>query len=128
MIVGIGVDLTPWEPFEEGEASPTFLERAFSAAEMADCQRGLATAACLAGKFAAKEAFSKALGTGMRDGLWFTQIEVMHDGSGAPKLRPSGEAERLVQQRGVSRIHVTITHSAGLAVAVVILESDMTSD
>jgi holo-[acyl-carrier protein] synthase len=124
MIVGIGVDLATWEYFEEDEASPAFLERTFSPAELADCDRGLGTAACLAGKFAAKEAFSKALGSGMRDGLWFTQIEVLHDDVGAPTLRLSGEAERQVKQRGVSLVHVTITHSGGLAVAVVILESN----
>jgi holo-[acyl-carrier protein] synthase len=116
MIVGIGVDLATWEYFEEDEASPAFLERTFSPAELADCDRGLGTAA--------KEAFSKALGSGMRDGLWFTQIEVLHDDVGAPTLRLSGEAERQVKQRGVSLVHVTITHSGGLAVAVVILESN----
>ncbi|MGA9532228.1 MAG: holo-ACP synthase [Anaerolineales bacterium] len=124
MISGLGVDLVDESRFDPKHASRPFLERVFTESELDECAGDVNAAARLAGKFAAKEAFSKALGSGMRDGLGFMQIEVLHDGAGAPKLMTTGEAERQVVLRGVTQIHVTITHSAGLAVAVVILETE----
>lgn len=79
---------------------------------------------CLAARIAAKEAAFKALGTGKTPGLAWTEIELRRSGSGAPSLRLSGGALAVAEELGAARTHVTVTHDAGVACAVVVLESD----
>ncbi len=77
----------------------------------------------LAARFAAKEAFLKALGTGLRDGLSWQQIGVVRDQLGCPSLDLSGRAAELLAARGASRAHLSFSHDGDYAVATVILES-----
>jgi len=73
-----------------------------------------------AARFAAKEAASKALG--VPEGIGFHDVEVLREG-GAPSLRLSGVAARAASARGAARLHLTLTHDGGLALAAVVLES-----
>ena len=122
MILGIGIDLTEIKETEESIQSETFVRRVYTPAEMQSVERYLNKAEHLAGKFAVKEGFMKAIGAGIRQEVWFTQIEVLNDESGKPQVRVSGEAEKRLEELGAKQIHVSISHSGGMAVAVVILE------
>ena len=77
----------------------------------------------LAKRFAVKEAASKALGTGIRNGLAFNQFEVYNDELGKPKLRLWGEAKLLAERMGVVHMHVTLADERHYACATVIIES-----
>jgi holo-[acyl-carrier protein] synthase len=122
MIIGIGIDLAQVSKLANSLQSAAFLRKTFSEAELADSALAKNGAERLAGKFAAKEAFMKAAGRGIRQGLWFSQIEVLHRESGQPYIQVSGEAERALQDLRVACIHVSISHAGGMATAVVILE------
>jgi holo-[acyl-carrier protein] synthase len=76
----------------------------------------------LAGRFAAKEAVMKALGTGWSQGVHFTQIEIVNEPGGAPEIRLSGAAAERCRQLGGARWHISISHDRDMAVAQVILE------
>lgn len=78
--------------------------------------------AYIAGRFSAKEAAVKALGTGFSAGIGPRQIEVAHAEQGAPQLRFLAQAEKLAQQLGVKRCRLSISHERSAAVAVVVLE------
>ena len=122
MIRGIGIDITEVKKIAESIESQAFQQKVFTPAELAACSGIKNRLECLAGKFAAKEAFMKALGAGIRQEVWFTQIEVLSDEYGKPILHISGEAEKRLRENGARQIHISISHSGGLAVAVVILD------
>src|SRR5205085_10209784 len=121
-ILGLGFDATDipriGEVFERyGER---VLQRIFTAGEIAYCTRRRNPVPHLAGRFAAKEAAMKALGTGHSRGVLWKDIEVMRAG-GPPQLRLHGGAARRAAAMGVSRSLLTITHSDTLAMAQVLL-------
>jgi len=122
MILGIGIDISDIDKIAKSIDSEAFQRKVFTPAELKSCGEIKNSAECFAGKFAAKEALMKALGVGIRQEVWFTQIEVLNDESGKPYINVSGEAERRLQQSGAKHVHVSISHSGGMAVAVVILE------
>ena len=95
-----------------------------SPAERSECAGRADRADALAARFAAKEACFKALGTGWSKGVSFLQVEVRRGEGGAPQLALKGEAADRAKARGVTRVHVTLTHSAGVAAAAVILEGE----
>lgn len=116
MIVGIGVDLVDIPRFERSiERTPRLLDRLFSPAE-----RGLRPHS-LAARYAAKEALIKALGSS--DGVHWTDIEVASEPSGKPVFALSGSTAAVVAARGISALHLSLSHDAGLATAYVIAES-----
>ncbi len=125
MIVGLGIDVVRidrvWAVLERkgGRA----LRRLFTAAEAERCGASKHPPESFAARFAAKEAFFKALGTGWGVGGAWTEVEVVSDASGAPSLRLSGRAAGLAAERGASRIHLSMTHAEDTAAAVVILEA-----
>lgn len=123
MIVGLGMDLVEIADFEQKVQSDAFLHKVFTEAEIEDCRSMAKSMERFAGRFAAKEAFMKAIGHGIRQAVWFTQIEVLNNANGAPHVQVTGEALRLVNDKGVKQIHVSITHTKNTAGAVVILES-----
>jgi len=93
------------------EHGQRFLDRVFTPEEQAYCQRNQRRRVeHLAGRFAAKEAVLKVLGTGWRGGIAWTDIEVVSEPSGQPRLRLSGECLRIAQALGISRWHVSISH------------------
>jgi holo-[acyl-carrier protein] synthase len=103
--------------------TPRFAERVFTAGERAYCDaKGAAAAQSYAGRFAAKEAFLKALKTGWRGKIGWQEIEVVNDGDGVPTLTLSGEAARLFEMSDAEHMHISISHTSEHAVAHVIFE------
>lgn len=102
--------------------SERFRQRVFTKAELQYCRsRGRQADASLAGIFSAKEAFLKALGTGMRFGAW-TEVEITHDEFGAPNISVSGNFGQIMKEKGLTNISVSISHCRNYAMAQVIIE------
>ncbi len=125
MIVGLGVDIAEVKRIEAAIArhGRGFLERLFTPAEIAYCQKHRNSAERFAGRFAAKEAAMKALGTGWARGVRWLDIEVVREPSGKPTLKLSGETRAIADRLGVKNIAITITHDGNTALAQVIFES-----
>jgi holo-[acyl-carrier protein] synthase len=118
-IIGIGMDLAEVERYRFDErALAWFARKIYTEEEMAYAMRKRNSAERLAGFFAAKEATRKAFG----HAIPWRQVGVSHERSGKPIIRLFGNANALIERRGVTRIHLTITHTASMAAAVVILE------
>ena len=124
-IVGIGTDLARSGRFRRllAEGKGAVIERIFTVAERAYCLTKKDPAPHLAARFAAKEAFLKALGTGLRDGLSWQQVEVVRDELGRPFLALCGRAAELVAMRKVCQVHLSYSHDGDYAFATVVLES-----
>ncbi len=122
MIAGLGIDLVDVGRMARNIRSEAFLHKVFTANEVADCRSFRNAAERFAGKLAAKEALMKALGQGIRQGVWFLQIEVLNRESGEPYVLLRGEAEKILDELQVECIHLSISHTHGVAAAVVILE------
>lgn len=125
MILGVGLDVveTPRVARALATYGARFAERVFTAAELADCAGRADRAEALAARFAAKESFLKALGTGWITGLSLRDVEVTRATDGPPMLRLVGGAADRAAERGVRRVHLSLSHQTGLAAAVVILEA-----
>jgi holo-[acyl-carrier protein] synthase len=125
LIVGLGLDIAEIDRIEAAIARhPTaFIERVFTSAEADYCRKFRDAAERFAGRFAAKEAAMKALGTGWRHGVRWRDIEVIRLPGGKPTLRLAGVAQEFAARLGVKNIQLTITHSGNLAMAEVIFES-----
>ena len=125
MIVSIGVDIIEVYRIRETlERTPRFTERVFTPAEKAYCDsKGAAAAQSYAARFAAKEAFLKALRTGWRGKITWHDMEVVNDDQGAPSLKISGEVERLLREMNVTNFHLSMSHTTDHATATVILET-----
>jgi holo-[acyl-carrier protein] synthase len=125
MIYGIGVDLVKISRIESVLAryGDRFLDRVFTSREIAYCRGKVWAAAGFAMRFAAKEAFSKALGVGLRrDGIRWREVEVIPNLMGKPEIYVSGKAAALCEAAGINNFHLTLTDEDGRALAVVILE------
>jgi holo-[acyl-carrier protein] synthase len=123
-IVGIGTDLARIERFKKFlEPGNKVLERIFTIDEREYSLRMHNPAAHLAARFAAKEAFLKALGTGLRDGLAWRQMEIVRDELGCPSLRLSGMAAEKLKSKCGSRVYLSYSHDGDYAVATVVLEA-----
>ena len=124
MIRGIGVDIVKVDRIEKAVErwGYRFLQRIFTAAEIDRCQKRARPAQCLALRFAAKEAFAKALGLGMRKGLRWRDIEVVHDNFGKPDLLLHNQAQRLLEAVEASRTWLSLSDERESALAVVVLE------
>ena len=123
MIAGLGIDIVSLPEFEKWLESKAFRRKVFTPEEQALCDGVANSIERYAGKFAAKEAFMKAIGKGIRQEVWFTQIAVLNLESGAPYIQASGTAEQACQELNVGHIHVSVSHTEGTAVAIVILET-----
>lgn len=129
MILGIGTDLTSIERVEATLArfGTQFITRVFTEAERDTAGRRVAATATYARRWAAKEACAKALGTGLRMGIGWRDIEVRNLGSGAPEMRLSGwAADRLGAMTPPGHeavIHVSLTDDRPWAQAVVVIEA-----
>ena len=125
MIVGSGIDLVEIARIRQSmeRFGSRFLERVFTASEQAYCLRKRNAAESLAARFAAKEAAAKALGTGISRGVNWLEIEVIREPGGRPSIRFRGRAAEIAEQMGVAQIALSLTHTASLAMASVILES-----
>jgi len=124
MIVSIGIDIVEVYRIRDTiSRTPRFTERVFTPNERSYCEsRGAAAFQSYAARFAAKEAFLKALKTGWRGKITWHDIEVVSDDQGVPSLAVKGEARHLLQRLGANQLHLSISHTAEHAVAQVILE------
>ena len=125
MIVGLGLDISEIDRIEAAltRRGAAIVERLFTPAEVAYCESHKNKFERYAGRFAAKEAAMKALGTGWRRGVRWRDIEVVRQPSGKPTLKLTGVALDIASDLGVKNISLTITHSGNLALAEVIFES-----
>lgn len=121
MIVGIGTDLVENRRLSPWLAQEGLLRKYFGEQEVVDVRSSAHPAASLAARFAAKEAFGKALGTGLR-GLSLKDIEIHRDELGRPHLRLRGSALRALESRG-ARVHLSLSHEAEYSLAFVVLEA-----
>lgn len=122
-IVGLGTDLARIERFRKFlEPDNGVLLRIFTQVERDYCLSKRDPALHLAARFAAKEAFLKALGTGLRDGLAWHQVTVDRDALGCPFLVCTERAAAMLEQRGIKRTHLSYSHDGDYAVATVVLE------
>ncbi len=123
MIRGIGIDLIETERIAKIIADDKgFKERVFSEREIVYCDALHYQAQHFAARFCAKEAFFKALGSGLRHGMSWREVEVINDKLGAPSLILSGRAAEVCAERRLGPVHVSLTHNKTQAAAVVILE------
>lgn len=124
MISGIGTDIVAIERFQRfvDEGNTPLLKRIFTEQEQAFCSARKNCAASYSARFAAKEAFLKALGTGLSDGISWHDMEVARDKRGKPELILSGRAMELFLEHGLSSAFLSLAHDGGMAVAMVVLE------
>jgi holo-[acyl-carrier protein] synthase len=117
-ILGIGIDLIEIERIERAiTRHDNFVSRIFSPREMERCEDCARPARRYAACFAAKEAASKALGSGIRGFAW-REVEMLEDVNGRPYLALSGRALEMASRLGVSRILLSVSHSGKMAVAI----------
>jgi holo-[acyl-carrier protein] synthase len=115
VIIGVGIDVVDIGRFEESlQRTPAMRERLFTEAER------VRPPASLAARFAAKEALAKALGA--PTGMAWLDAEIVNETSGKPQLEIRGSVRARADQLGARTIHVSLSHDAGIASAVVVLE------
>ena len=126
MIFGIGIDIIEVERIAKQvhDSSSTFIQKIFTEKEIAYCETKIKNKAQnYAARFAAKEAFFKAIGTGWRNGFRWQDIEVENDDLGKPMVAVSGTLKSFVEKKNILNIHVSLSHVKEMAVALVILEN-----
>jgi holo-[acyl-carrier protein] synthase len=124
MIYGTGIDIVEIARFQrfQEQGNDALFQRLFTEQEIAYCAPKKQSAQHYALRFAAKESFLKALGTGLRDGLSWHDIEVVNDELGKPELKLYGRAREMFAKAGLNSCFVSLSHDAGCAVAMVVLE------
>lgn len=125
MILGIGTDLCEVDRIEHSVTryGARFLDRIYTAHEQAYVERKKNRFERYAARFAAKEAGMKAIGTGWSAGVRWQDFEVANLPSGKPTLKLHGKAAEYAERLGARHVHLSLTHTKGMALAVVILES-----
>jgi holo-[acyl-carrier protein] synthase len=122
VITGIGVDVIHVNRMERWRLIPGLLERYFHPRELsAALEKGAGANLSLAARFAAKEAFGKALGTGLA-GIVLKDIMVRNSFNGRPEVEVFNTARRALEKSGARRIHISLTHERDNAIAMVVLE------
>jgi holo-[acyl-carrier protein] synthase len=125
MIYGVGTDLVEVDRVRRllERYGERFARRVLGQHEWTDYERSPNRAVYLSGRYAAKEAFAKAFGTGLRNPVLLTNINVTRDSLGKPGLLLEAELEALLANRGVTRRHLSVTHEQSMACALVVLEA-----
>jgi holo-[acyl-carrier protein] synthase len=123
VIVGVGIDIIEVERVAEKVAKQNgFKEKIFSKREIDDCGLGSDAAQHFAARFAAKEAFLKAIGEGMRLSFDLHEIEIVNDANGKPGIALHGIFKEKANENGWNRMHLSLSHLQAVACAVVIIE------
>ncbi len=123
MITGAGIDITEVSRITANiNKEAGFRELIFSKKEIDYCESKTNKFEHYAARFAAKEAFFKAIGTGWVSGTFFNEVEITNDAEGKPQLDLLGETQKLISTSGISKILVSLSHIKSLATAVVIIE------
>ncbi|MBQ5857974.1 MAG: holo-ACP synthase [Peptococcaceae bacterium] len=124
MITGIGTDLIEIVRIQRAiEKNPHFMERVYTANEIAYCRRKKNAWQSFAARFAAKEAVSKAFGTGIGP-VGLMEIEILNAENGQPKVVLPGKALQLAADRNIQRLHISLSHSEAYAMATAVLEGE----
>lgn len=124
MIYGIGIDQIEVERVSDKIGKNAgFRELVFSAAEIEYCETKTNKFEHYAARFAAKEAFFKAIGTGWRNGTAFNEIEIVHDVNGKPSLSFLGNTSIAVAELKLGNISLSVSHIKTIASAIVIIET-----
>ncbi len=125
MVLAIGIDVVEIERIERAveRLGDRFLDRVFTPAEREYCDARAARFVHYAGRFAAKEAAMKALGTGWAEGVAWREVEILPSAGGPPKLSLHGVARERFDALGATRALVSISHTHALAVAQVLFET-----
>jgi holo-[acyl-carrier protein] synthase len=118
-IIAHGIDLVDFPRIEDmlKKHGERFLDRVFTAVEQEYAKANKNSVEKLAGRFAAKEAVLKLLGTGWRGKIAWTDIEVINTATGQPMVNLSGEVKKIADKSGITQISVSITHTANFAIA-----------
>ena len=125
MIIGIGCDIVNHERVKKlNWSSDSDVQHHILSDEEYQLYQKAKDIKFIAGRFAAKEAVVKCLGTGMEDGISLTNIQILQTIEGAPKIVVTGPEIELIKQKGIESWHVSISHSVGFSVAFVIAEAD----
>lgn len=124
MIFGTGVDIVEIARFERflAQGNDALIRRLFTDLEIGYCSEKRLAAQHYALRFAAKESFLKALGTGLRDGLSWQDVEVVNDELGKPSLKLYGKAQEMFARADLTGCFLSLSHDAGCAIAMVVLE------
>ncbi len=127
MIFGIGIDLVKIDRIEKviKRWGDRFIDRVFTEDEKALCMIRSSSASAFSLRFAAKEAFSKAIGTGMRKGIFWRDIEVFHFPGGRPGLRLHGNSKELCEMENISAFHLSMSDDGDYGIAMVVLEKQI---
>tara|TARA_B100000963_G_scaffold355003_1_gene372479 strand:+ start:1256 stop:1639 length:384 start_codon:yes stop_codon:yes gene_type:complete len=121
-IFGIGTDIVSVERIKNSLKNKNFINRIFNEKEISKCKKTKNTFNCYAKRFAAKEAFSKALGTGISNGINFNEIIILNKKSGKPYINIIGQTKKTIQKkfkRKKSRISLSLSDEKKYAVAFV---------
>jgi holo-[acyl-carrier protein] synthase len=126
MLVGTGIDIVEIERIAKSIAryGDRFLEKVFTAGEIAYCSKKKNFAESFAARFAAKEAGAKALGTGIQHGVTWKELEVQRLPGHRPTLHLTGRAQEFANRLGATHVSLSLTHTAMLAMASVQLEKN----
>lgn len=124
MIYGIGIDLVDVRRIERvvRRWGPRFVDRVFTDLEKQTSYKRARPYFAFALRFAAKEAFSKALGLGMKEGVKWREIEVFNDKRGKPGIRPLGQTLSICKEKKINGIHLSLSDEKNDAIAMVVLE------
>ena len=118
-IIAHGIDLVDFPRIEQmvDQHDKRFLDRVFTSAEQVYAEANKNRIQTLAGRFAAKEAVLKLIGTGWRGKIAWTDIEVVNNHAGQPQVTVSGQVEKIADELGIKQISLSITHTANFAIA-----------
>jgi len=118
-IIAHGIDLVDCPRIEQmvQRHGRRFVERVFTAAEQKYARANKNSTEKLAGRFAAKEAILKLMGTGWRGKIAWTDIEIVNNASGQPEVTLTGEVKKIADKLGIKHISVSITHTANFVIA-----------
>ncbi len=120
-MLSVGIDLVEIRRIEKSIRNPRFCSRVLGKTEYAQLEMRGFPVQSVAASFCAKEAFSKALGTGIR-GFALTEVELLREENGCPRLHLTGNAAELAVARGLAEFSVSVTHTKEYAAAVVVGE------
>ena len=129
-IVAHGIDLVDCPRIEQmiERHGERFIRRVFTDAEQAYAEKNKNEVEKLAGRFAAKEAILKLLGTGWRGKIAWTDIEIINNAAGQPEVTLGGEVRKIADKLGIKHISVSITHTANFAIASAVALAQKSSD
>ncbi len=127
MIFGIGTDIIEVKRIEQRLSNnEMLLQRLYTMRERSYCEtKNIVKYQCYAARFAAKEAFFKAIGTGYRYGMAFYEIEVLNNELGKPYINTTGKVLEFINKNKITDIHLSISHLKEMANAFVVLETEL---